>query len=1022
MIVKPRKVNTFTKISCLVWFSFYFQLGYSQQTISGFVIDKGDNLPLIGVAIQVKGFENIGTFTAVDGSYNIEIPQEAEKLIFSYTGYQGREIPILECNNKEVTLGVSATFLDEVMVVGYGTISRADISGSVSKVKREDIEGTPVNSLESTLQGQAAGVFITGSSGKLGQNIDVRIRGTASINASLEPLYVMDGMVISSGDQSSLIHPRLNPLADINFNDIESIEILKDASAAAIYGSRASNGVVIITTKKGMKNNTRFNLDMNVGWSGPTRKRKWLNGPQYLELWDEAFANVANPDGILFGSSGEQWKDDNIPGWRDGYDTNWEDLMYNSDAGQKQLQLSIAGGNDKTTFYLSGGYTDQTSIVILNSFERISGRLNLTHQANSKLNFGMNMSLARTFQNVTPSDPSFASPGSTIAQSPAQPLYDPADSTSTELFANTLYPHGLFYIDNTDVTNVNLRTIGQTFLNWRPIQNLTLHTDFGLDLLDAHGESFYNSKVPAGNPNGRKFTNIVQNLNYSINNYVNYQIKDQEHIADLTAGMTYQELNASRVFLTGRNFPNDDFQNLSSAGEIVNFGEFESGYSILSYFARLNYNYDQRYIVSLSSRIDGDSRFGKDNRYGFFPAASAGWVISKESFFTPKKLLSYLKLRGSWGLTGNTPLEHFPALGLFEGTRYAGGSGIVQTQIPNPNLKWEKTKQIDVGVDFGLLDDRISGQLDYYVKNTQDLLLEVNIPSTTGFPTQLQNIGEMKNKGIEFQLNSYNLTGAFKWKTTLNFSKNKNTVTDIQGQVIEGGVSWLNVSRAMEGQPLGVFFIPEYAGVDPNNGDALYYLNNTLDNGEIDRNTTNNISEAQRVIVGDPNPDFIYGIRNTFSWKGLNLQVFFQGVQGNDIIDASGRFYQDGFGWFDNQDIRMLDRWQQPGDQTEIPQLRFLEGTFYSSRFIEDGSYLRLKNLSLSYELPASLVEKIGFRNLKIYGTGQNLWTKTNYQGRDPEVNTDTNDFVASGSIVSGVDFFSTTQARTIVFGIKAEF
>ena len=1010
------------RVYCFLLFSIFLQLGYGQQTISGFVKDKGDASPLIGATIQVKGHEQFGTITEIDGSYSIQIPKEAETLIFSYAGYQSREIPTIDCDNKEVTLAVSATFLDEVVVVGYGTIARADITGSVAKVKKEEIASARVNSLESALQGQAAGVFITANSGKLGQNIDVRIRGTASINASLEPLYVMDGMVINSSDQISLGHPRLNPLADINFNDIESIEILKDASAAAIYGSRASNGVIIITTKRGMTNATRINLDMNVGWSGPTRKRKWLNASQYLELWDEAFDNVANSDGQLFGQTGEQWKDNWLPGWRDGYDTNWEDLIYNPDAGQRQVQLSVAGGNDKTTFYISGGYTDQTSIVILNSFERISGRLNLFHQANPKLDFGMNMSLARTFQYITPSDANFAAPTSNAAQSPAQPLYDPIDPN--ELFTNTIYFNSQLYIDNSEITYVNLRTIGQTFLNWRPVENLTLHTDFGLDLLNSHFENFLNSKVArnTSEPNGIKATRAIQNLNYSINNYANYQIKNREHLLDLTAGMTYQELNESDFFVEGRNFPNDDFQNLSSAGEIIGGGEDKSAFSVLSWFARLNYNFDQRYLVSLSSRIDGDSRFGKDNRYGFFPAASLGWVISKESFFKPKKLLSYLKLRGSWGLTGNTPLDHFPALGLFEGTRYAGGAGIIQTQIPNPNLKWEKTRQIDVGIDFGLLEDRISGQLDYYIKNTEDLLLQVNIPSTTGFPSQLQNIGAMKNKGIEFQVNSYNLTGSFKWETTLNFSKNKNTITDIQGQVIEGGVGFINVSRAMEGQPIGVFFTPEYAGVDPNNGDALYYLNNTLGNGELDRNTTNNISEAQRVVVGDPNPDFIYGLRNTFSWKGLDLQVFFQGVHGNDVIDAAGRFNQDGFGWFDNQDIRMLDRWQQPGDQTEIPQVRFLEGTFFSSRFVEDGSYLRLKNVSLSYELPAYLVEKMGFRKLIIYGSGQNLWTKTNYQGRDPEVNSDINDFSPSGSIVSGVDFFTPPQAKTIVIGIKAEF
>ncbi len=1010
------------RVYSFLLFSIFLQMGYSQQTISGFVKDKGSSSPLVGATIRVKGHEQIGTITEINGSYSFDVPVETESLIFSFIGYQRREIPISEIKDAVVFLSVSATFLDEIFVVGYGTIARSDISGSVSKIKKEDIEGIPVHSLESTLQGQVAGVFISNNSGKLGQNIDVRIRGSASINASLEPLYVMDGMVINSSDQISMGDLRLNPLADINSNDIESIEILKDASAAAIYGSRASNGVIIITTKKGVVDATRINLDMNVGWSDPTRKRKWLNASQYLELWDEAFANVANTDGQLVGQTGEQWKDKWLPGWRDGYDTNWEDLMYNEKAGQKQLQLSMAGGNEKTRFYLSGGYSDQTSIVILNSFERLSGRINLEHRANAKLDFGMNMSLARTLKEVAPSDPDYAAPAGIIGQSPVQPLYDP--DNPNELFDSTVYFHSRFYIDNTELTNVNLRTIGNAFLNWRPLENLTLHTDFGLDLLSIKAERFYNSKVARNTrePNGLKRTRSIQNYNYSVNNYANYKIQKQEQHLDITAGMTFQELNESRLVVAGRNFPNDDFQNLSSAGEIFSGVEDETAFSVLSWFARLNYNYDQRYLVSLSSRIDGDSRFGKDNRYGFFPAASLGWVISEESFYKSKKFLSYLKFRGSWGLTGNTPLERFPALGLFTGTRYAGGSGIIQTQIPNPNLKWEKTRQIDVGIDFGLMKDRISGQLDYYIKNTEDLLLQVNIPSTTGFPRQLQNIGAMKNKGFELVLNSYNLTGTFKWRTTLNFSKNANKISNLSGQVIESGVSFINVSRAIEGQPIGVFFMPEFAGVDPNNGDALYYLNKPLDNGQLDKSTTNNLNEAQRVIVGDPNPDFIYGFQNTFSWKGLELQVLFQGVHGNDIYDGGGRFQQDGFGWFDNQDIRMLGRWQQPGDQTEVPQVRFRQGTFHSSRFVEDGSYLRLKNISLRYEFPLKLIKKIGFRQLTIYGSGQNLWTKTNYSGRDPEVNTDFGVFFTSGNIASGLDFFTPPQAKTIVFGLKVGF
>jgi hypothetical protein len=301
--------------------------------------------------------------------------------------------------------------------------------------------------------------------------------------------------------------------------------------------------------------------------------------------------------------------------------------------------------------------------------------------------------------------------------------------------------------------------------------------------------------------------------------------------------------------------------------------------------------------------------------------------------------------------------------------------------------------------------------------------LQVNIPATIGFPTQIQNAGSMKNEGFELLLNAHVLTGAFKWKTTFNFSKNKNTVTDIQGQVIEAG-SIVNsfVSQVIEGQPIGVFFAPEYAGVNPDNGDALYFLNTIMANGQVDRSTTNNLNAAQSVVIGDPNPDFIYGFGNTFSWKNLELNLLFQGVYGNDIYDGAGRFQQDGFGWFDNQDIRMLNRWQAPGDQTDVPQVRFLEGTFHSSRFIEDGSYLRLKNLTISYQLPQEWVEKIGLQQLKIYGTSQNLWTLTNYNGRDPEVNTDFSDYFANGRIVSGMDFFTPPQAKTIVFGIKAGF
>jgi TonB-linked SusC/RagA family outer membrane protein len=1006
----------FLLCSCLPQFLF------AGKSISGITLDEGTKTPLTGVTVIVEGSEQIGTTSGLDGSFELDIPEDASTIIFSYIGYQSRHLPIEQCQNSSIHLRVSATLLDEVLVVGYGTQVRSDMTGNVSKISEKNIGMVPVNSLESVIQGRAAGVFINNESGKLGFNVDVRIRGTASINASVQPLYVIDGIVVNSQDQVTFNNPRLNPMADINFNDIESIHILKDASSAAIYGSRASNGVVIITTKKGNDKQTQIELDMNVGWSRPTIKREWLNADQYLELWDEAFTNVANDDGILFRRSASQWKDRWLEGWRDENDTNWEDLMYNDDAGQKQIQLNVSGGNDKTKFYLSGSYSDQTAIIILNDFKRMSGRMNLSHQANNQLDFGMNFILSNTMLHEVPPDLDFGSPGGIVGQSPVQPLYDP--ESPGEIFSNTFYFHAWNYMDNIDWKTTNLRTLGNTYLNLQPINNLILHTDFGMDNLHHDSERFYNSKTArnTGEPNGLKRSGVSDIMHYSTNTYATYKEQKRGHKIEATVGMSYEEHHEERLRIRGRNFPNDDFQNLSSAGEIFFGSEDETSFSILSYFVRLHYNFKKKYLLSISSRIDGDSRFGKDNRYGFFPAISAGWVLSEETFLKKNKTISYLKLRGSWGLTGNTPLTHFPSLGLFIGSRYGNISGIKQIQNPNPDLKWEKTTQQDVGIDFGLFDDRISGQFAYYIKNTDDLLLRVNIPSTIGFSTQLKNLGKMKNEGIEFSLHSHILTGALKWKTNFNISKNTNTVTHLQAQVIEANGLNTSISRVMEGESVGVFFAPEFAGVDQTNGDALYYVNNESEIGQINRKTTNKINEAQRVVIGDPNPNFIFGFGNAFSWNGFELSLLFQGVFGNDSYNGGGRFQMDGFGWFDNQDIRMLNRWQKPGDQTDIPQLRFLQGSFDSSRFIEDASYLRLKNLSLNYQIPSGLIENLGLRNMAVYFTGQNLLTLTDYKSGDPEVNNDVKDLVQNGSIIMGENFFTPSQAKTFVFGVRAAF
>ena len=998
-------------IGCLL-----FGYVYGQQTLSGTVSSASDATPLEGVAVVAKG-TTVGAFTDANGSYTLSLPSEVQTITFNLIGYKLLEVNIEGRTVIDVQLVEGDLDLDEVIITGFGSQTKRNVTGNIAKVSGQEIENVPVTSFESAIQGRAAGVFVSKQNGKLGNGINIRIRGSASVTASNEPLYVIDGIVVTSQDQSSIItNGATSPLADLNFNDIESIDILKDASAAAIYGSRASNGVVIITTKRGKIGKTKINVGYSAGTSEPSNKRDWLSGTQYLQLWDEAFNNVADADGSLFGLTGEEWKDRRIPGWRDGNNTNWQDLAFNDDAGFQQFDINASGGNAKTRFYISAAALDQSGILIYNDFERISGRINLDHEATKNLKLGMNLSLARTTNDRVPNDNSFSTPLQLVALPPVQPLNDP--DNPDQLFQQTVYFNGKLYEDNSSQQQRVFRTLGNVYLDWEFLQGLSFRTEFGVDILSQNEEVYFNSLLArnTNEPNGFGENAFRHLQNYSTNNYLTYNtLIGEEHSLNVVGGMSYQETDDRFAQLEGRNFPNDTFRKLASAAEISEGTSRGEGFSIVSYFARANYGFLNKYLISLSARVDGDSRFGKDERYGFFPAGSVGWVISEEPFMKDQRFLSFLKLRGSFGITGNTPNTNFPSLGLWDGeSGYANLPGIAPSQSPNSGLKWETTQQIDIGLDWGILEGRISGEIDYYEKNTTDLLLDVNVPATTGFLTQTRNVGELENKGIEVVISARNLKGEFSWNTSLNFAANQNEITNLQGQVIEGGF----INRAVEGEPIGVFFAPEYAGVDPQTGDALYFLNTELPDGGRDRGTTNNVNDAERVVIGNPNPDFIYGMNNSFSWKGIELNIFLQGVQGNEIYNGGGVFQMDGFGWFDNQDARVLNRWQQPGDQTDIPQLRFLEGSTESSRFIEDGSYLRLKTVTLAYSLPSSITQQLKIDRIRVYATGQNLATLTDYEGWDPEVNAD----FTAGNIGLGSDFYSAPQARTLIFGVNLGF
>ncbi|TXK45760.1 TonB-dependent receptor [Pontibacter qinzhouensis] len=995
-------------------FFFLGSLAAQAQSVSGKVTSATDGSPIPGVTVLVQG-TTIGVSTDIDGDYTINAGTNAT-LVFRSLGMAAQEVPVNGRSTINVQLRTDANQLSEVVVTGYGTQERRDVTGSIASVGGKELENIPVVSLESAIQGRVAGVHIESGSGKVGQGIRVRVRGSASVTANNQPLYVVDGIPITTDNQGISTNEPTNPLADIDPNDIESIDILKDASSAAIYGSRGSNGVVLITTKSGRTGRTRFNLSYATGVSQATNKVKFLNGQQYVDLLRESFERSGSiaawiEDGDY--ADVEDALDDWLPEWRNPADSDWQDQVFRK-GGYQEANFSASGGTDKTTFYVGGSFSDQDGILIGNNFNRYSARVNLDHKANSLLSVGANFSLARSENRRVANDNAFASPLQIVALTPVQPVLDPETG---ELNTNTIYYNGLIEardaFDNATVYRNLSKVYGQ--LNFTP--TFTFRSEFGLDLLNQFEEAYQGNQTQTGSSRGGFGTyRSVNVVNYTTNNYFNYSKTFNEiHNLDATLGMSYQNATTNTSSVQGEGFPNDDFKKIASASEISFGSSTGTGYSLVSYFARANYKLYNRYLVSLSARVDGSSRFGTDNKYGVFPALGLGWILSDEAFLENVNFLNFLKVKSSIGLTGNQEIGNFDSQGLYSGLSYAGVSGIYPISVANPNLKWETTRQFDAGISFGLFNNRISGTVDYYTKHTTDLLLNVQVPATTGFTTITQNVGKLENRGWEFSLTTQNLTGALTWSSSINYSRNRNEITDLQGQVITSGA----INRAVEGQPIGVFFTRKYAGVDPATGDALYYLNADSDE------TTTNFGAAQQQVVGNPNPKFTGGFVNEFSYKGFDLSVLLQFVYGNDIYNNAGRFQSANMDYLDNQTADQLNRWRQPGDITSVPEARFYDGngTGTSSRWLYDGSYLRGKNLTLGYTIPQNVVSKAYLTSVRVYVTAQNFFTITNYPGWDPEVNTQGTSVTSQrANVGAGTDFYTIPQAKTFAVGVNFGF
>lgn len=1024
-------MNKLLRVSLACLFLTVSFLGNAQNIVTGKVTSSDDGSPLPGVSITIKGTTK-GTSTDDKGVYKLSVPANAT-LQASFIGFADLEQAVGNRSIVDFTLSSDVKSLNEVVVTGYGSQIKRDLTGNIVKIKASEIQDMPVTTFEQSIQGKAAGVQINQGTGKLAQGIQVRVRGQSSVSASNEPLYVLDGIPLTQGDLG-VGGGDTNPLVDINPQDIESIEILKDASAGAIYGARAANGVVLITTKKGKVGKTKISFGMQYGKSKPTKVLKFLNTQQYIDFYKIAAANsdaidgydAKDPDSYTsYMESFFQTQSLGTLGTANQADTDWGSLAF-QDAPSKQYDLNLSGGTDKTTFFISGQLLDQTGILLGNAFNRYTGRMNLTHKVTERLSIGMNMSIARSLNERVSGDRQFDNPLQLVALPPMTPKNDPTTGlpvgTPPGDISIPVYYNGMINIGNAYYNTTVHRNISNVFGEYAIFKGLRFRTEFALDLLNQQEEQYYNSKTQRnfGAPLGYGFNRFVRVENYNTNNYFVYDNTFDKHTINATAGLSYQNSQTKTNAAEGKDFPSDAYRMIASAARKTDASSTQSDYRFASYFTRVNYKFNEKYLLGLSARIDGSSRFGADNRYGFFPAVSAGWVLSEESFLKKIELISFLKLRASWGKTGNAEVGNFPQLGLFTGDAgYGAIPGQRPSQLANPSLGWESTQQIDIGLDFGLLNNRINGEIDYYEKNTTGLLLNVNVPGTTGFATQVKNVGSLTNKGFEFVLNTDNLVGDFKWKTSLNASTNKNKITDLQGQIIEGGLS--NMSRAVEGQPLGTFFTVEYAGVDPANGDALFYKNTKNSDGTIDRSTTKTYSQAQRVVIGSPLPKWTAGVTNTFSYKGVELSVFFNGVFGNKLnFYGVGRFSSANGRFEDNQTVNQLAAWTPQNTDTKVPQARlfFNNGAQASSRFIEDGSYVRLRNVTLAYNLPKTLVSKIKLSNVRVFFTGQNLLTFTKYSGWDPEVNAD--DVVTN--IALGYDFYTTPQAKTFMGGLNISF
>ncbi len=963
-----------------------------ERVIRGQVVDEQGNA-FEGVSVSVAG-RSLTRATDAQGNFEITLPADADSLIFTYIGYQTQVMAVGNQQRLSITMQVESQTLDEVVLVGYSTQSKKTVTSAISTVKSTEIENIPVANSDQLLQGRASGVQVNSSSGTPGSGVTVRIRGTSSITGSSEPLYVIDGIPMQSNDLSGLNlgGGTTNPMADINPADIESMDILKDAAATAIYGARAANGVVLITTKRGKNEQATISAGVYYGSQSIIKNPQPVTGSEFELLMNEADINA-----------GRAPRYDNP---QSATNTDWPGLILRN--GQlRNIDLSMRGGSEKIQYMVSANNFLQEGIIKAMDFNRTTARVNLDYKPIKNLSMGTSILYAKSDRTRQRNDDALAGGIGGVMFYPSNlPIFNDDGS----YYKISTVDHPLAVINDTYISMKTNRFLGSLFAEYEFIPNLKLKSSFSLDYSNVADRLYDNTLTNNGSAVGGNAIYVsTNNDNWIQENVLSYVFSVNRHHVNALVGTTLQQSTNDVISAYGRGFPSDAYREISSAA--VQWSDSQgTSYGIASLFTRITYDFASKYLFTLNVRRDGSSRFGRNNRWGTFPSVGLGWVISEEAFMQQFTNLSMLKLRAGFGLTGNQGgIRDFQSLALWEGGAYADRPGIAPIQLANPDLKWETTRQTNVGLDIEFFNSRLGINLDYYSKYTTDLLLDVSIPRTSGFDIQTQNYGEMENYGFELGINAdvFPRDRAFQWNTSFNISTNKNKIHKLAAPF---NVYNRDLFRYEEGGEMYAFYLHPQTGVDPQTGDIQF--EDVNGDGVFDVNN-------DRRIVGSANPDFFGGFTNTLNYKNFDFMAFLQYSYGNEQLNMTRFFLEHGGTRATNYIHNQMGRWQQPGDVTMIPRMTAANyaSNLRPSRFMEDGSYLRLKNISLGYRLPADFAKRLGLSSARIYVSGQNLFTITNYTGWDPELTG-----TADEPLMLGVEFFSVPQSKTYMAGINFTF